>query len=180
MKPREVQQKRSPRPWHHKRIKKTVKKEPTIKSTLIPSITCYTDGSYSQKTDMGGWCAYLECWGESVVMFDSVKGTTVNRMELTAVIEALSYIPTKCNFHIYSDSAYVVNSISKRWVQNWARNGWMTFGGTKVQNIDLWKQILELVQLHNVNIYWVKGHAGDPGNELCDTIAQHWRNARTY
>lgn len=138
-------------------------------------IVCYTDGSYSSKNNAGSWCAYLDCNGISTVMFGSASPTTVNRMELTAVLETLSFIQEPSIFYITSDSAYVVNSIANRWVQSWAKRGWKTRDGKDVKNKDLWLKILDLVQHHEVHMAWVKGHSGDPGNELVDTIAQHWR-----
>lgn len=156
----------------------TSKKVTKQKKSDIMSITCYTDGSYSGKNDAGSWCAYMDCNGVSTVLFGALKGTTVNRMELTAVVEALSFIQLPSIFYIKSDSAYVVNSISKRWVHGWAKNGWKTYTGNPVSNKDLWLKILELLKIHVVHIEWVKAHNGEPGNELVDTIAQSWRLKR--
>lgn len=142
------------------------------------SIFCYTDGSYTNKNNSGSWCAYLDCCGVSTLLFGAVQGTTVNRMELTAVIEALSFIKEPSIFYIKSDSAYVVNSISKRWVHNWAKHNWKTYSGNDVSNQDLWMKVLELLKVHTVYMIWVKGHSGEPGNELVDGVAQYWRKNR--
>lgn len=160
-----------------KKLSSTKKKK--IKRSDLPFITCYTDGSYSPKTNSGGWCAYLECDGTSAVIFGAELKTTISRMEINAVLQALRSITTPSLFHIFSDSMYVVNSIGKRWIQNWAANGWRTRDGGHVANKDLWEQVLQLVNFHKVKIQWVKGHNGNPGNELCDNIAQAWRSRIT-
>lgn len=151
-------------------VKKT--KKIKNKSNRLPVITCYTDGSYSRDTDTGGFCTYLECDGKSVIISGHEQHTTVNRMEIRAVLEALKSIQMKSMFIIHSDSMYVVNSINNNWIYKWIANGWRTVTGTPVANKDLWLQILELIQYHQVKMIWVKGHSGILGNELCDEVAQ--------
>ncbi len=87
-------------------------------------------------------------------------------MELTAVLEALKALKEPCRVKLYSDSAYVVNAMTKGWVQKWIKKGWK-----KVKNPDLWQQLVEVAEKHQVQFIWVKGHAGIPGNERCDQLA---------
>lgn len=137
----------------------------------LPFITCYTDGSFSPSTKNGGWCAYLECNGSSAIISGYAKNTSISRMEITAVLEALDIVKEKSHFEIFSDSQYVVNTIAKKWIYIWKKNNWRNTSG-KVANVDLWKKIYDLLQFHDVTISWVKGHSGVIGNELCDEIAQ--------
>lgn len=151
---------------------KPLKKYRPRNKKRLPVITCYTDGSYSIDTDTGGFCAYLEHGGKSLIVSGHEYKTTVNRMEIRAVLEALKIITVPCLFLIHSDSMYVVNTIEKNWIKNWISNGWKTFTGTAVANQDLWRDIYELLQFHTVKMIWVKGHSGIDGNELCDEVAQ--------
>ena len=153
------------------RPKKSIKVPKKIPKHL-PVITCYTDGSYSNATDTGGFCAYLECEGSSAIISGHEHHTTVNRMEIRAVLEALRAVQIKSYFIIHSDSMYVVNTINNHWIKNWISRGWKTVSGTPVANKDLWLKILELTQYHTVKMVWVKGHSGIVGNELCDEVAQ--------
>ena len=136
-----------------------------------PIITCYTDGSYSWKDDVGGYCAYLECNGYSLMISGSEHQTTNNRMELMALLESLRIVKVPSTFIVYSDSQYVVNAIRFNWIEMWKKNHWHTKSGTPVANVDIWKQILKLLQFHDVQINWVRGHSGTLGNELCDEVS---------
>ena len=148
-------------------IKKLTKEE----IERLPFITCYTDGSCSPKTHAGGWCAYMECCGKSVILSGYEENTTISRMEIIAVLEALKAIKIKSHFEIFSDSQYVVNTIAKKWIYIWARSRWRTMTG-KVANKDLWLEMLKLLQFHDVKIHWVRGHNGISGNELCNEVAK--------
>lgn len=150
-------------------IKQNVK---TVKHIRPPVITCYTDGSYSRESDTGGFCTYLECEGVSVIISGNEYHTTVNRMEIRAVLEALKAVQIRSVFLIHSDSMYVVNTINNNWIRKWISKGWKTEAGTPVANKDLWLEIFELMQHHCVKMIWVKGHSGIEGNELCDEVAQ--------
>ena len=97
--------------------------------------------------------------------------TTNNRMELLAVIVALESLKRPCAVTLYSDSRYVVDAIEKRWLDGWQRKGWKTAGKQPVKNVDLWKRFLEARKPHQLELRWVKGHAGHPGNERCDQLA---------
>ncbi len=149
------------------------KKIPRVKhKKKLPVITCYTDGSYSYETNTGGFCAYLEHGGKSLIISGHEYKTTVNRMEIRAVLEALKLISVPCMYIIHSDSMYVVNTIEKNWIQHWMHNNWKTMTGNNVANKDLWLEIYEWTKFHTVKMIWVKGHSGIIGNELCDEVAQ--------
>lgn len=169
-----TEQKIKPRKKLTRKLTKNIKQK-----NSKPIITCYTDGSYSPKNNTGGWSAYLECNGYSMVIYGGVSNTTISRMEITAVLQALKAVRIPSIFIIYSDSQYVVNSISKGWIQSWARRGWYTATGSKTANSDLWLEMLDLLRLHDVKISWIKGHSGNPGNELCDEFAQYSSRQQT-
>jgi ribonuclease HI len=99
------------------------------------------------------------------------KQTTNNRMELRAVIEGLRALKEKCSVMVYSDSKYIVDAVEKGWAKRWRSNNWYRNKKEKALNIDLWKQLLDLIEEHQVKFQWVKGHAGHPENELCDELA---------
>ena len=97
--------------------------------------------------------------------------TTNNRMELTAVIAALSALKEPCAVTLYSDSRYVVDAIEKGWVYGWKKKGWVKSDKKPALNVDLWEKLLPLLQYHQVQFRWVKGHAEHPENERCDALA---------
>lgn len=99
------------------------------------------------------------------------RNTTNNRMEILAVIKGLEALNTSCNVTVYSDSKYVVDAIEKGWLDKWRRNNWMRNKTEKALNVDLWKRLLALMELHNVTFKWVKGHADNEENEKCDKLA---------
>jgi ribonuclease HI len=135
------------------------------------TITIYTDGACKGNPGPGGWGAWLrssaghekELWGGEAL-------TTNNRMELTAVIEALSALKRHSQVVIHTDSEYVRQGITN-WIHNWKRRGWKTADHKPVKNIDLWQRLDALAATHKVQWRWVKGHAGDPGNERADELA---------
>ena len=131
------------------------------------TITIYTDGSARFNPGPGGWGARLEYNGHIKEISGSYRHTTNNRMELTAVIEAIKCLKVKnVTLDIYSDSSYVVNSISKKWVDTWAKNNFKDRANT-----DLWKEFLKLRKDYTINMIWVKGHASNTGNNRCDELA---------
>ena len=140
----------------------------------LPKVIIYTDGSYSRQDLNGGWSAYLICGEHKLVVGGYGIGTSNNRMEIYAVLHALSVLHVKCDVTIYSDSQYVVKGI-KWWIYQWVRNGWKTGEGTPVKNKDLWEQIYTLTNYHKVNIHWVKAHRNNIGNNFVDHIAQTLR-----
>ena len=134
-------------------------------------ITIYTDGSCSRNPGPGGWGAVLIYKGTEKEISGGNPETTNNRMEMTAVIEALSALKEPCRVELYSDSKYVVDSITKKWVYSWQKRGWKKSSGEKALNIDLWEKMLELLEKHEVHFNWVKGHADNKYNEICDRLA---------
>ena len=129
-----------------------------------------TDGSCLGNPGPGGWGAWLR-WGEhEKELFGGEALTTNNRMELTAVIEALSALKRPASVAIYTDSAYVKNGIGE-WIRNWKARGWRTADNKPVKNVELWQRLDDQVQQHQVSWHWVKGHSGDPGNERADALA---------
>ena len=130
----------------------------------------WTDGACKFNPGPGGWGAYL-VWGEKTLeLCGGEEETTNNRMELTAVIEALSAVKRPVPMTVYLDSQYVKNGIDS-WIAGWKRKGWRTASGQPVKNVDLWKKLDQLVSTHDIDWQWVKGHAGEEGNEKADELA---------
>jgi ribonuclease HI len=135
-----------------------------------PQVTIYTDGACKGNPGPGGWGAWLSSGGHDKELFGGERETTNNRMELTAPIEALASLKRSCDVVIYLDSEYVRKGITE-WIINWQRRGWKTADGKPVKNAELWQRLDALRKLHHVEWRWVKGHAGDPGNERADMLA---------
>ncbi len=135
-----------------------------------PQVTIYTDGACKGNPGPGGWGAWLSSGGHDKELFGGEASTTNNRMELTAPIEALASLKRSCDVIVYLDSEYVRKGITE-WITNWQRRGWKTADGKPVKNADLWQRLDALRKLHTVDWRWVKGHAGDPGNERADMLA---------
>jgi len=135
-----------------------------------PQVTIYTDGACKGNPGPGGWGAWLSSGGHDKELFGGERETTNNRMELTAPIEALASLKRSCDVVVYLDSEYVRKGITE-WITNWQRRGWKTADGKPVKNADLWQRLDALRKLHTVEWRWVKGHAGDPGNERADMLA---------
>lgn len=139
----------------------------------MKEIEIYTDGACSGNPGPGGWGAVLLSGRHSKEIRGSEPETTNQRMELQAVIEALSALKvTGRKVNVYSDSAYVVNALNQRWLDKWQRNGWVNSKKEPVANQDLWKRLLELIRANEVRIIKVKGHAGHVYNERCDELAR--------
>ena len=130
----------------------------------------YTDGACSGNPGPGGWGALLRIGGEEQELCGGEPATTNNRMELTAVIEALSSLKPPRDIAVYTDSQYVQKGISE-WIHNWKRRGWKTAAREPVKNADLWMKLDHLAQQHRVHWHWVRGHAGHPENERADALA---------
>lgn len=133
-------------------------------------MTIYTDGACRGNPGPGGWGATLSYNGSSKDLRGGEPETTNNRMELTAAIEALASLKRRCSVDLYTDSVYVRDGITK-WLANWKQRGWRTASKKPVKNVDLWQRLDVLAAAHDVRWHWVKGHAGDPGNELADQLA---------
>ena len=134
-------------------------------------VTIFTDGACSGNPGPGGYAAILRYKEQEKEIFGALKETTNNRMELTAVIMALKTLKEPCEVEIFSDSKYVVDSFKKGWIDNWQKNGWKTSNRKPVLNVDLWKELLILLKVHDVTFFWVKGHNAHPENERCDSLA---------
>ncbi len=134
-------------------------------------IDIYTDGACSGNPGPGGWGSILRYNGVEKELSGSQKETTNNRMELTAVIEALKALKEPCEATIYTDSKYVCDAITKKWVYSWQKNGWRKADKKPALNVDLWEELLALLDKHKCEFVWLKGHAGHPENERCDKMA---------
>ena len=133
-------------------------------------VTIYTDGACKGNPGPGGWGAWLASDGHEKELCGGEPLTTNNRMELTAVIEALASLKRRCTVTLYTDSQYVRKGITE-WMRGWKARGWRTADGSPVKNLDLWQKLEQTAALHEVDWRWVKGHAGDPGNERADALA---------
>lgn len=137
---------------------------------MTEAVVIYTDGACKGNPGPGGWGAWLR-WGEhEKEMFGGEPLTTNNRMELTAVIEALAALKRSTAVAVYTDSEYVKNGITT-WIKGWKNRGWRTADGKPVKNQELWQRLDALVAQHQVSWHWVRGHTGDPGNERADELA---------
>ncbi len=134
-------------------------------------VEIYTDGACQGNPGPGGWGAILRYQGVEKEISGGDPATTNNRMELSAVIEALKLLKEPCEVTLYSDSQYVCNAISKGWAKKWKQNGWKRSGKEPALNPELWDELLTLLEKHKVDVSWVKGHAGHPENERCDRLA---------
>lgn len=134
-------------------------------------IFVFTDGSCSGNPGPGGWGCILKYNSTEKELCGGEKNTTNNRMEMTAVIQALKALKEPCDVELYTDSQYICNSINNEWVFSWKKNGWKKADKKPALNIELWEEILKLIEIHNVNFNWIKGHAGHPENERCDKLA---------
>ncbi|ACS78245.1 MULTISPECIES: ribonuclease HI [Maridesulfovibrio] len=135
-------------------------------------LTIYTDGSCLGNPGKGGYGAVLLFNEHRKELSQGYKKTTNNRMEMRAVIAALTELKEPCEVTLYTDSQYVKNAFTKKWIDNWQKNGWKTAAKKPVKNKDLWLQFIPLLEKHDVTFRWVKGHAGDPENERCDDLAR--------
>ena len=133
-------------------------------------IEIYTDGSCLGNPGPGGWGVVLIWRGEIKELSGGDAGTTNNRMELMAAIQALETLKRPSKVHLHTDSTYVRHGITE-WIHNWKKNGWRTANKKPVRNADLWRRLEEARAPHDVDWIWVKGHAGDPGNEHADMLA---------
>ena len=133
-------------------------------------VEIWTDGACKGNPGPGGWGAWLRAGEHEKELFGGERATTNNRMELTAVIEALASLRRPCHVQLHTDSQYVQLGISE-WMRNWVRRGWKTADNKPVKNADLWQRLAELSARHRVEWRWVKGHAGIDGNERADALA---------
>jgi ribonuclease HI len=135
-----------------------------------PSVVIYTDGACKGNPGPGGWGAWLSSGTHQRELSGGMATTTNQRMELTAAIEALSALTRPCDVVLYTDSKYVLNGITS-WIHGWKRNGWTNSAKQPVKNADLWRALDAAAARHGVDWRWVRGHAGDHGNERADALA---------
>lgn len=135
-----------------------------------PKITAYTDGACAGNPGPGGWGVLLLSGEHERELTGGEEATTNNRMELTAAIEALNALKRPSRVVLYTDSTYVRDGITS-WIHAWKKNGWRTAAKKPVKNADLWQALDAAAARHEVDWRWVKGHAGDPGNERADALA---------
>ena len=136
----------------------------------MKQVEIFTDGACKGNPGPGGWGAVLRMGGQEKELSGHAPTTTNNRMELSAVIEALSALKSPCEVALHTDSRYVIDGITK-WIFGWQKNGWKNAAKKPVVNIDLWQALLIAVKPHKISWHWVKGHAGHPENERADKLA---------
>ena len=136
----------------------------------MKTVEAFTDGACRGNPGPGGWGAMLRYQDRVRELRGGEPETTNNRMELTAAIEALAALKEACRVEVYTDSVYVRDGITK-WLPSWRQRGWRTAAKKPVKNQDLWMRLADLVDKHQVHWHWVKGHAGHPGNERADELA---------
>lgn len=139
-------------------------------------VEIFSDGACSGNPGPGGYGAILRWKGKEKELCGGEAHTTNNRMELSGVIEALSALKYPCKVKLTTDSKYVIDSVTKGWVYNWKRNGWKKSDKSPALNVDLWEKLLALLEVHDVEFFWIKGHAGHPENERCDRLAVKMRD----
>ena len=137
----------------------------------MKKVEIYTDGACRGNPGKGGWGAVLVYNGREKELSGGERETTNNRMELTAAIKALGQLREPCEVTLTSDSKYLIDAITKGWVKSWRSKGWKKSDGSKALNVDLWEELLPLLDTHKVTFVWVKGHDGHPYNERCDKLA---------
>ena len=138
--------------------------------TELKRVEVFTDGACKGNPGPGGWGAILRMGANEKEMSGSEPQTTNNRMEMTAVIKGLNALIEPCAVTLYTDSKYVIDGITK-WVHGWKRNGWVNASRQPVRNADLWHELIEAAQRHEMTWQWVRGHAGHPENERADQLA---------
>ena len=135
-------------------------------------VEIFTDGACKGNPGPGGWGAVLRTGGHEKELSGSDPATTNNRMEMTAVIEALRALNSPCEVKLHTDSKYVIDGITK-WIFGWQKNGWKNAAKKPVANADLWLALVEAKRLHKVSWHWIKGHSGHPENERADVLASN-------
>lgn len=137
----------------------------------MKKVEIFTDGACSGNPGPGGWAAILRYGAHEKEISGGEANTTNNRMELSAVIQALNLLKEPCQVKIYSDSKYIIDAVTQGWAKKWKANNWKRNKKDEALNPDLWEQLLQLLEKHHVEFEWVKGHAGHPENERCDSLA---------
>jgi len=146
------------------------RERPRPSRAMPATVEIWTDGACKGNPGPGGWGAWLRSGTREKELFGGERETTNNRMELTAVIEALASLKRRCRVELHTDSQYVQLGITQ-WLANWRRRGWKTADNRPVKNADLWRRLEVLAAQHEIDWRWVKGHAGIDGNERADALA---------
>ena len=136
----------------------------------MKKVCIYTDGACSGNPGPGGWAAILSCMGREKELSGGERETTNNRMELRAVIEALSALKEPCEVELWTDSQYIARAINEGWLAGWKRRGWRRKEG-ELKNPELWQRLDALLGEHKVTVNWLRGHDGQEQNERCDALA---------
>ncbi|MCD8007346.1 MAG: ribonuclease HI [Clostridiales bacterium] len=145
----------------------------------MKTVTLYTDGACSGNPGAGGWAAILLFGAHKKELSGGERETTNNRMELTAVIKGLEALKEPCIVELYSDSKYIIDALEKGWAVGWRKRGWVKGDKTPALNPDLWARLLDLCEVHKVNLHWVKGHASNEYNNRCDELAvAEWKKLK--
>lgn len=139
----------------------------------MEEVIIYTDGACSGNPGPGGWGSILMYKGNKKEISGGKEDTTNNVMELTAVIEGLKLLKFPCKVKLYSDSAYVVNAFTQKWIYGWLKNGWVNSNKEPVKNKELWQELYDLTKVHEVEFIKVKGHADNEYNNRCDELARN-------
>ena len=134
-------------------------------------VVIYTDGACSGNPGPGGYGIIMQYNGVSREFSDGFTRTTNNRMELLAAVTALQNLKEPCSVTIHSDSQYLINGMTKGWAESWQKNGWRLKSRKPAQNTDLWKKLLSLSKIHDIEFVWVKGHSENEFNNRCDVLA---------
>ena len=141
------------------------------KNQTIPQVTIYTDGACSGNPGPGGWGALLRFGIHEKELSGGALETTNNRMELTGAIEALKALKSPCQIQFYTDSEYLRKGITE-WIRAWKRKNWKTSAKKPVKNQDLWRELDSVIQQHEIEWHWLRGHAGQRDNERVDQLAR--------
>lgn len=143
----------------------------------MKKVEIYTDGACRGNPGKGGWGAVLVYNGREKELSGGERETTNNRMELTAAIRSLAMLKEPCEVTLFSDSKYLIDAITKGWVYSWRSKGWKKADKSPALNVDLWEELLALLEKHKVNFIWVKGHDGHAYNERCDKLATSYADS---
>ncbi len=139
-------------------------------------IEMFSDGACSGNPGAGGYGVILRYNGKTKELSGGEAHTTNNRMELMGVITGLKALKEPCKVMLYSDSKYIIDAINQNWAKKWKANNWIKSDKKPALNSDLWAELLDLLEIHEVTFNWVKGHAGHPENERCDALAVEQRD----
>jgi ribonuclease HI len=137
----------------------------------MKEVTIYTDGACSGNPGKGGFGVILNYMGRIKEISEGFECTTNNRMEIMAALTGLNALKEPCKVILYSDSKYLVDSVNQKWIDSWQKNGWKNSKREKVKNKELFEELIRLLNIHDVELRWVKGHDGHPENERCDFLA---------